>query len=154
MNNETIFRAINTSNIETIEVLEKTIIKRWEYTDILYWETSFLNRKKHIKVDTKWYCIEDFKCSRIFADSNQEALENTQQFETDDELLEYLGNQKHSEGTNKYVIIDKKLYIKPRIKITFISGQTQYIYFDNTTKAIEYVGLIKNKMDKEILIYC
>lgn len=149
-----IFRAINVSNIETIDVIEKTLDENWIYTDTLYWNSAFRNKQKHTSVDLKWYNLKDFKYNRIFADNIKESVRSTMQFSTDEELLECLCNTKFSEGTNKYTIIDRKLYIKPRIKITFISGQNQYIYFDSTSKAIEYIGELKRKMDKETLIYC
>lgn len=149
---ENIFRAINTDNIETMCVFKKALVENWQYTDSLEWK-KFFSKKTSIKVELKWYDIKDFKYNKIFSSNKQEAIKNTKQFYTDEDLINYLNPEEYIIN-HKYMILNKKVYIKPHIRITFISGQKQYIYFDSTTKAIEYVGELKRQMDKKTLIFC
>lgn len=150
---KSLFNAVNSDNIETIEVFDKIKEKNWEYTDTFKWKTSFLNKDKKLKVPLKWYNIGDFESLSEIISDKKSIIKNIKQFVDGDDLLKYLGNIEHQEGSNKYFIIDDTLYIKPRIKITFVSGQSKFIYFNNPTRAVEYVSELKAKIEVSHIIY-
>lgn len=138
---------LNSNNIETIEILDKKRIEEWKFTNVLKWTSLFWKRERYINVDLKWYNITEFKILGSISDK-KDAAKRITQFSTDQELLHYL-----NQDNNKYTILKYTVYLKPCVRITFISGKYLIKYFDSMIKATEYVDDLKSKMKKEMIIY-
>lgn len=127
--------------IVSVRLFNKSLDGGFIWDDKFTYITSFLGKKKEVKLDcNKWICTEDIKYRYpIYKKINL--------FDTDDELLKFLNVK------NKFQIIDKQLYISPSVQFTYVNKNVRTVYFDTFESAERYYNDLKRKFNGEYIIF-